>query len=98
MAHSPSYLRSRPINRPLTPRQREVLAVVREYIREKHISPTIREVMQRMGLTSLATAAFHLETLERKGYITRHQIAMLGKDGKESLRCAPRSIVLTDKL
>lgn len=91
MAHSPSSLRS------LTPRQEEALVIVRKYIQENRISPTYREVMLLMGLTSLATAAFHLKTLEQKGYITRrHHVSMSRKGGKQS-RCAPRSIVLTDK-
>ena len=52
--------------RPLTDRQREVLAYVAQHIRAFGAPPTIREIGTAMGLASTNGVSDHLHALERK--------------------------------
>jgi SOS-response transcriptional repressor LexA len=56
---------------PLTPRQEEVLDVIRRSIAERGFPPTLREIGAELGFTSINAAHDHLCALERKGYIRR---------------------------
>jgi len=56
---------------PLTKRQREILSYVTVFIADNGYAPSMKEIGQRFGLTSLATVSKHLENLQRKGRITR---------------------------
>lgn len=56
---------------PLTPRQEEVLDVIRRSIAERGFPPTLRELGAELGFTSTNAAHDHLCALERKGYIRR---------------------------
>ncbi|HEX30785.1 TPA: repressor LexA [Candidatus Poribacteria bacterium] len=55
----------------LTERQREVLEIIRERIKESGYPPTIREIGEAMGISEKG-AYDHLKALEKKGYIRRH--------------------------
>lgn len=57
--------------RPLTRRQREVFDYVALFIQEKGYAPSLEEIGQRFGLSSLATVHKHLSTLQHKGWIHR---------------------------
>ena len=59
-----------PIHGP-TPRQQQILAYIRAYIRQEHMPPTVREIGNGVGLASSATVQNHLNALERKGLIHR---------------------------
>ena len=54
---------------PLTPRQRDVLEIVRANVEEKGYPPTVREICAKIGANSPNAAAFHLKELVRKGYL-----------------------------
>jgi repressor LexA len=56
---------------PLTRRQREILNFVGTFIREQGYSPTLEEIGEGLGLSSLATIHKHLRNLEGKGMIRR---------------------------
>jgi hypothetical protein len=56
---------------PLTPRQEEVLAMIRRSIAERGFPPTLREIGAELGFTSTNAAHDHLCALERKGRIRR---------------------------
>ncbi|MCL6621659.1 MAG: transcriptional repressor LexA [Syntrophobacterales bacterium] len=56
--------------KPLTERQRQVLAFVEEFRRTRGYPPTVREVAAHFGIQPRA-AADHLEALKRKGYLHR---------------------------
>jgi repressor LexA len=56
----------------LTARQRQVLQSIHDIMQETGLPPTVREIGQRMGLSSSCTVQRHLEALERKGYIRRN--------------------------
>lgn len=60
-----------PAQEPLTKRQAEVLAYVRETIAIKGYAPTFSEIAEHCGYRSLGTVHEHLENLERKGYVVR---------------------------
>lgn len=53
----------------LTPAQQELYDWLIEYIREQQHSPSIRQMMKGMGLSSPAPIQSRLEHLRRKGYI-----------------------------
>lgn len=60
-------------NTKLTPRQKQVLQVIREFIKERGYPPTVREAGQRLGLTSSASIHAHMSSLEKAGFISRDQ-------------------------
>ncbi|OPZ07803.1 MAG: LexA repressor [candidate division BRC1 bacterium ADurb.BinA292] len=55
----------------LTRRQREMLNVIEQFIEENRYSPTLEEIADQLGLSSLATVHKHLQNLEQKGLIRR---------------------------
>jgi repressor LexA len=56
----------------LTRRQREMLDCIEHFIQRQGYSPTLDEIGQAMGLSSLATVHKHLQNLEAKGLIKRN--------------------------
>lgn len=65
-------------------RQGQILDFIRQYIQSNGSAPTLREIADAIGVSSLATVHEHLRTLEEKGLIER-------KTGKS------RSIELVDE-
>ncbi len=55
----------------LTPRQREVLEVIRSAVERKGYPPSMREIGEAVGLTSSSSVSHQLAALERKGYLRR---------------------------
>ena len=53
----------------LTPRQAEILALIREYIYDEGYPPTRMEIAEAFGFRSPNAAEEHLRALERKGAI-----------------------------
>ena len=58
-------------NNSLTPRQRRVLEVIREWVERFGYPPSVREIGEAVGLTSTSSVAHQLRALERKGYLRR---------------------------
>ena len=56
---------------PLTKRQREILDFLNTFIEQHGYAPSLEEVGQRFGLSSLATVHKHLTNLQDKGFIKR---------------------------
>lgn len=56
---------------PLTRRQREIVDFISRFISDNGYSPTLDEIGQGLGLSSLATIHKHLRNLEQKGMIRR---------------------------
>lgn len=56
---------------PLTPRQRLVLDTIRDAVETRGYPPSIREIGDRVGLTSPSSVKHQLDALERKGYVRR---------------------------
>jgi repressor LexA len=55
----------------LTPRQREVLVIIEQHMRERGYPPSVREIGEAVGLTSPSTVHAHLAALQRRGYLRR---------------------------
>jgi repressor LexA len=54
----------------LTEKQEKVLQFIVRFVRENNISPTVREIMKGMGLSSPRPVQDHLKILQRKGYLS----------------------------
>jgi len=79
----------------LTQRQRQVLEQVHQAIKESGRPPTVREIMERLKLSSTCTVQRHLEALERKGFIRRSRLKARPVEilKADDPRLVPRAIV-----
>lgn len=68
----------------LTKRQVQILELVSSLRERNGYSPTIREIAEELGLSSVATVAEHLDSLEKKGLVSRE------RDRSRSLRLTPQ--------
>lgn len=55
----------------LTERQRKILNVIQDAVKDRGFPPTVREIADLVGLASPASVAHQLSALERKGFIKR---------------------------
>lgn len=55
----------------LTNRQRKVIEVIRDSVQRRGYPPSMREIGQAVGLSSVSSVAHQLMALERKGYLRR---------------------------
>lgn len=62
-------------NQTLTPRQKQVLQLIRKHLAASGAPPTIRELREGLSLNSLRGVTVHLDALVRKGYIQRSRNA-----------------------
>lgn len=58
-------------NTKLSQRQEEILEFIAAYRQEKGYSPSLREIAEAFGLTSVATVHQHIAALQRKGYVSK---------------------------
>lgn len=58
-------------NHVLTPAQKQVLDLIKESLDSEGYAPTIREMAEELGFKSPRAVAYHLEQLEKKGYIKK---------------------------
>ena len=70
-------------------RTRKVYAYLVDYISANHISPSLREIAEAVGLASQSTVSYQLAVLERAGYIRRGRyqartIQIVGGDDRGS--------------
>lgn len=56
---------------PLTKRQGDIYAYLREYVETHHYAPTLQEIAEHFGNSALSTVSEHLAALERKDWIRR---------------------------
>jgi repressor LexA len=59
------------IDRGTTEKQRKILDVIRSFTAEMGYPPSVREIGERVGLSSSSTVQSHLKTLERRGLLRR---------------------------
>jgi repressor LexA len=64
-------MRKDPSEKPATERQRSILDVIRAFTAERGYPPSVREIGERVGLSSSSTIHAHLKALERRGMISR---------------------------
>ena len=55
----------------LTKRQHDILQTLKKFIANHGYPPTVREIGKELNLNSPATTHFHLNKLEKKGYIKK---------------------------
>lgn len=53
----------------LTPKQKEILGFIEEFIEQNDYAPSYREIAEHFGFSSVATVAEHIENLKLKGYL-----------------------------
>ncbi len=58
-------------DKPTTDRQESILGVIRSFTIEHGYPPSVREIGERVGLSSSSTIHSHLKTLERRGLLQR---------------------------
>jgi len=68
----------------LTPKRKKILDFIVNFSAEKGYAPSVREIVRACGISSASIAQYHLNVLERQGYIRRE-------------RDTPRSISLSDR-
>jgi repressor LexA len=59
-------------------KQKQILDYVSQYIQINGHSPTLQEIADAMGLSSLATVHEHIQALEKKGILKRYDGAVRG--------------------
>lgn len=57
--------------RATTEKQQRILEVIREFTSDHGYPPSVREIGERVGLSSSSTVQSHLKTLERRGFLKR---------------------------
>ena len=59
-------------------RQRQIVDFIAQYLQKNGYAPTLREIADSLGVSSLATVHEHLQALQRKKVIKRHEGAVRG--------------------
>jgi len=77
-----------------TERQRRILEVIEEFRAERGYPPSVREIGERVGLSSSSTIHAHLKTLERRGYITRDPTKPRALRSESASTNPPDSVVM----
>ena len=72
--------------RELTPRQKQILEMIQEFISETGMPPTRAEIASQLGFKSANAAEEHLRALQRKGALELLPGASRGIQLKDSLR------------
>ena len=72
--------------RELTPRQKQILEMIQEFIAETGMPPTRAEIAAELGFKSANAAEEHLRALQRKGVLELLPGASRGIQLKDSLR------------
>ncbi len=72
--------------RPLTPRQKQILEVIQDFIDETGMPPTRAEIARQLGFKSANAAEEHLRALQKKGVLDLMPGASRGIRLKDSLR------------
>lgn len=59
-------------------RQRQIVDFIAQYIQKNGYSPTLKEIADALGVSSLATIHEHLQALQRKKIIKKHEGTVRG--------------------
>jgi len=57
----------------LTERQQAILEYIKAFLRKNEYPPSIREIMNALGISSTSVVNYNLNALVREGYISRHK-------------------------
>lgn len=70
----------------LSPRQRQILAVIRQWVERHGYPPTVREIGAAVGLGSPSSVAHHLKVLQQRGFLRRAAHGPRAVDARPSRR------------
>ena len=73
-------------------RQKQILDYIQDNIEKYGYAPTLTEIAQHLGLSSLATVHEHLAVLEKKGLIRRYRGAVRGIEVLDKIKEEVRNI------
>lgn len=59
------------MHKPITKRQKEILDFVRDFITDNSYPPTLNEIRENFGLSSISTVHQHINVLTNKGYLKK---------------------------
>lgn len=68
----------------LYPRERQVLEFITQFVQRYGFAPTLKEIGNALGLSSVATVHEHLDHLRQKGYIKKLDGAVRGLEVVEA--------------
>ena len=64
----------------ITPRQKQILDYIKDYIKKNDYSPSLKEIGRHFKLNSVATVHEHVAALEAKGYLNKTENQARGLD------------------
>src|SRR5207245_6576516 len=70
----------------LSDRQKNILKYIEAYVDERRYPPSIREIGDRVGISSTSVVDYNLRVLERDGYIRRDREVSRGLELVSSQR------------
>ncbi len=74
----------------LTKRQKQVLDFITAFIKRHEYAPSLEEVKEHLGLSSVSTAHFHVHALQQKGFLrkddNRPRTIEISKNGGTNVR------------
>ncbi len=77
----------------LTKRQKQALDFIKTFIKKYDYAPSLDEVKEHLGLSSVSTAHFHVQTLQQKGFLrkadNRPRAIELSRNGETNVREIP---------
>jgi repressor LexA len=79
-------------------RQKQILDFIAQFIQRNGHSPTLQDIADAIGVSSLATVHEHLETMEKKGVIKRRDGAVRGIEILDREMAEKSSILATIEL
>jgi len=59
-------------------RQRQIVDYIAQYIQKNGFSPTLKEIAEALNVSSLATVHEHLQALQRKNVVKKHEGTVRG--------------------
>jgi len=59
-------------------RQKQILDFINQYIQKNGFSPTLQQIADALGVSSLATVHEHLQAMTKKGVIKKFEGAVRG--------------------
>ncbi len=77
------------LERPTTEKQQRILEVIKQFTLEHGYPPSVREIGERVGLSSSSTVQAHLKTLERHGLLRRDPTKPRALVASDSVRTPP---------
>jgi transcriptional regulator with XRE-family HTH domain len=77
------------IGRELTDRQRKIIQVIRDSVQRRGYPPSMREIGEAVGLSSISSVAHQLMALERKGFLRRDTSRPRSYEVRSSTQTSP---------